>query len=98
MGRRKEAFSLYLRRIRLPGKRTAVKVYYYRTYYDSGMRTAGRSTGKETVPAAEEYGRTLQARDELLSGPRPRPRSEIGGRGGSGICPTAIRPQISPMP
>ncbi len=77
MGRRKKAFSLYVRRIRLPGRRTPVKVYYYRTYDAQGCRTTGRSTGKGTVPAADAYCRELQERGQLVSGPRPRAESAI---------------------
>ncbi|MGA2977310.1 MAG: tyrosine-type recombinase/integrase [Spirochaetia bacterium] len=70
MGRRKKAFSLYVRRVIRPGKKTPVKVYYYRTYDERGRRTVGRSTGKETVPAAEEYCHKLQAAGQLVTGPQ----------------------------
>ncbi len=39
MGRRKKPFSLYLRRVQLPGKRKPVRIYYYRTYDEHGART-----------------------------------------------------------
>jgi len=79
MGRRKKAFSLYVRRVIRPGKKTPVKVYYYRTYDEHGHRTPGRSTGKETVPAAEQYCRQLQAAGQLLTGPldMEEPESKI---------------------
>jgi hypothetical protein len=41
MGRRKKAFSLYVRRVTLPGKKHPVKVYYYRTYDELSARTVG---------------------------------------------------------
>ena len=70
MGRRKSAFSLYPCHALSPGKKTPVKIYYYRTYDEQGHRTTGRSTGKETKPAAEEYCRKLQAAGQLVTGPQ----------------------------
>jgi integrase len=70
MGRRKSAFSLYPRHVLSPGKKTPVKVYYYRTYDEHGRRTTGRSTGKETIPEAQEYCRKLQAAGQLVTGPQ----------------------------
>lgn len=69
MGRTKKAFSLYLRHVKLPGKKTLVKRYYYRTYDEHGLRTVGRSTGASTVSDAEDYCRKLQAAKQLVSGP-----------------------------
>jgi integrase len=76
MGRRKQAFSLYPRLVLSPGKKTPVKVYYYRTYDEHGRRTVGRSTGMGTKPEAEEYCRALQTAGQLVSGPLPVEESE----------------------
>ena len=71
MGRRRKPFSLYLRLVRLPGKKKPVRVYYYRTYDERGRRTVGRSTGEETKDKADDYCRRLQAAGQLITGPGP---------------------------
>jgi integrase len=79
MGRRKSDFSLYVRRVTRPGKKTPIKIYYYRTYDELGRRTTGRSTEKETIPEAERYCRALQAAGQLITGPQraEEPESKV---------------------
>jgi len=77
MGRRKLPYSLYLRRVHLPGKKKPTRVYYYRCYDPQGRRTTGRSTGCERKGDADGYCKALQAAGQLLTGPQAPARPEI---------------------
>ncbi|MDR2510356.1 MAG: integrase, partial [Spirochaetaceae bacterium] len=59
--RAKQAFSLYCRKLS-SGK----TVWYYQTYDEDGLRTAGKSTGKSTKTAAREYCNALMRAGKLL--------------------------------
>ena len=70
--KQKGNYSLYKRQITLEVGKQRKKpkktiVYYYRTYDCDGNRTPGRSTGQQTITAAQTYVENLLKKNTLLT-------------------------------